>query len=117
MLLMLNDKLDALADYVMSEKASVPWAPDEKTELTWLRPYPDYGKTLYTAAMPDVEEYNRKNWKVYKVTVPSHPHLPPNYEMRAAEDRAPPTTTVFLPCLDDGAFSGSWVPVESELLR
>lgn len=123
MLLMLNEKVDALTDYVMSSKASIPWAPDRghSRHGLWAIQYPE-NDVQYVTQQPDVEEYNRKNWKVYRLTVPSRPDLKPNYELRTAwDDRLPtrqayvlhPMTTV---SRNSSFGQGAWLAVKSELL-
>lgn len=126
MLLMLNEKVDALTDYVRSNKPSIPWAPDGQDDL-WAVRYPG-DDTKYVSQQPDVEEYNRKNWKVYRLTVPSRPDLKPNYEIRVGWDERAPTRQAYVlyprvvfetmtePWKTDTSRQGAWLAVDSELL-
>ena len=100
MVLMLNDKMDALharVDEVYRQNDSaqnkIPWA-EIGTHRTDPFPWAEIGTQLTDPRPPSyIDEWTRRGWDVWRVTMPSEPDAPPSYEITNRRRRADLPTT------------------------
>lgn len=79
MMLMLNEKIDALQDrvnefsFVNSERNAIPWAPALSPESTFHHEKPN-----------NIQEWTRKGWDVWEMLFPGNE---PYYEIKTRDTR------------------------------